>query len=116
MTKMRLHLDAPGGLAFFEWAIAGHAPARIERAVSKCLNRPGIGSGRSGDWPFGRWVENDWPTLVESLRIGGLHINNPNTRVAIYEAVGAWLAYRAERGCIPDGFELLEDFYWEHIQ
>jgi len=111
MTEIRLNLDAPGGLAFFEWAVAGHAPERIERAVRHCLRRPGIASGYSGDWPFGQWAENDWETLVESLRRGGLHVDNPLTRDAIREAVGEWLVYRVKHGPPPDGFEALEDYY-----
>lgn len=105
MSKVRLDLDAPGGLAFFEWAFAGYAPDRIERAVFRCLNRPGISSGDSGDWPFGRWAENDWPTVLESLRTGGLHIFNLNTRETIRKAVREWLAYRAQHDAVPDGFE-----------
>ncbi len=116
MSRIRVNLEAPGGLAFFEWAVTGYAPPQIERAVSKCLRRPGIGSGLSGDWPFGQWAENDWEMLIESLRRGGLHVNNPNTRDAIREAVGEWLVYRAKRGLIPDGFEALEDYYWDYIR
>jgi hypothetical protein len=121
----RIDLDAPGGLAFFEWAwheCGEKLQPRIIDAVVKLLAadepvRPEVNSlsFRRRRPALGIWAENDWDTVIDSFRRAGLRVDNPNTRDAIREAVGEWLIYRAKRGLLPDGFEALEDYYLEHL-